>query len=65
MMKMSTILLEIPLMGGYLMECSQSILANGETVNKLHLRRYVQKSEIRFHHDIFPLKHEGSNNAGC
>jgi len=35
------------------------------TVNKLHRRRYVKKSMVRqFHHSIFPLKHEESNNAG-
>jgi len=34
------------------------------TVNKLHQRRYVQKSEVlRFHHGIFPFKHKESNDA--
>jgi len=48
------------------MECSQDILTNDleETVNKLHWRRYVQKGEVRrFHHGVFPPKHEGSNDA--
>jgi len=48
------------------MECSQDILASDSegTVNKLHRRRYVQKSETRqFHHGIFPPKHGGSNDT--
>jgi len=46
------------------MECSRDILANDPegTVNKLHRRWYVKKSEV-FHHGIFPFKHEGSNDT--
>jgi len=48
------------------MKCFQDILANNPegTVNKLHQRRHIQKSEFRrFHYGIFPSKHEGSNDA--
>jgi len=49
------------------MECSQDILTNNpeETVNKLHQRRHVQKSEVRrIHHGIFPPKYKKFNDAG-